>query len=375
MTATGGDAPTPAAERLLDALARPGRKRVSLDHAVWPAFQAADPAAAAAFDRRRRLRALLDELARTGRLALPRQSRLYDTSAEPPLPVWIRLTPAAAVGHARGFDHTGHAWHPRLAFLADQPSLPNATRWRALDAWLKAAPDTPTPAVDRERSYEVFGDEKALEAFVRTELFRRHLPYGILACYPLYEPLAWEVCDGPNIRPVGIVIENPVTWHTVANWNRDRGVFAAVVYGRGNSFMRAWRDLDRLRRYVPLRGLLYFGDIDRQGLAIPEAAARARTAREDADSPLKPCETLYALLLDRIPAERWQTSRDARSVGTRLSEWLGEPLARRIRPVLDRHRRIPQEAVQRRWLDAAADELAREADRLASAVPPDPDRT
>lgn len=354
---TGGLDRTSA--RFLAALRRRGGKQIGLDAGIWPAFQEAAPVAAAAFDRRERVRRLLDDLAAADALVLPRQAHLYDTSATPALPRWIRLRAPTSPQRPPRWSPGAHPWHPVLAFLADQPSLPNADRWLALDRWFKTAPAEPPEAVDRERSFEIFGDEKVLEEFVRTDLFRRHLRYARLACYPLYEPLGWEVFRTPDAAPVGIVIENPATWHTVANWNRARGLFAAVVYGRGNSFMRAWRDIARLQREVRLEALLYFGDLDRQGLAIPAAAARGLSA--DPQGPaMSPASSLYAMLLDKVPEARWQPARDVRLPGDGALDWLDAPLRARVRQLFERDKRIPQEAVQRPWLDAMADALRRE---------------
>lgn len=360
MSRTDARPPDETSARVLAALRRWGRKRVGLDEGIWPAFQEADPVAAAAFDRRRRLRRVLDGLATASCLGFPRQAHLYDTSAAPPLPRWVRLSEPPGPSRSSAFEPGGHPWHPALAFLADQPTLANAGRWLALDRWLKAAPADPARAVDRERSFEIFGDEKVLEAFVRTELFRRHVPYDLLACYPLYEPLGWEVFEGTAAAPVALVIENPATWHTIANWNRERGLFAAVVYGRGNSFMRAWRDVDRLQRAVRITTLFYFGDLDAQGLAIPSAAARGLAADVGGGVALRPAVTLYRMLLEKVPADRWQPARDARATGDDVLGWLDEPLRGRVRALFEQDRRIPQEAVQRPWLDGVADALTGE---------------
>ena len=75
------------------------------------------------------------------------------------------------------------------------------------------------------------------------------------------------------------MIENAATWHSYCRWNVERCLFSAVVYGDGNRFADGIRYLaDIFDELGGPRQVLYFGDLDPQGLLIPqEASSRAQS--------------------------------------------------------------------------------------------------
>src|SRR5204862_6747592 len=72
----------------------------------------------------------------------------------------------------------------------------------------------------KERSLEIFGDEKRLDSLLSTSLFRNgRLDWRLdLGCEIVGEPLGWK--GGPveaRAKPI-IVIENAATWHSYCRW-------------------------------------------------------------------------------------------------------------------------------------------------------------
>ncbi|MCP5518512.1 MAG: hypothetical protein H7A45_14765 [Verrucomicrobiales bacterium] len=172
-------------------------------------------------------------------------------------------------------------WVPQLEFVRSARLQVPFGDLQALHAFLGAHPD-PLPLVPiKERSLQIFGDEKRLDALLGSTLFREERLdlQRDLGCEIIGEPLAWK--RGPTGavgRPV-IVIENAATWHSYCRWNRDRARFSAVVYGGGNRFADGVRYLtDLFEELDGSRRVLYFGDLDPPGLQIPQRASRSAEA-------------------------------------------------------------------------------------------------
>ena len=107
------------------------------------------------------------------------------------------------------------------------------------------------------------------------------------------------------------MIENAATWHSYCRWNVERALFSAVVYGDGNRFVNGIRYLkDLFAELGGLRRVLYFGDLDPQGLLIPQEASGRRASRRS------PCRRTAPLELSRV-AEAWRRTR--KSVGGRAA--------------------------------------------------------
>jgi Uncharacterized protein conserved in bacteria C-term(DUF2220) len=236
-------------------------------------------------------------------------------------------------------------WEPRLAFLRESRVNIPFFELKQLHEFLAAdcSPAGRDTVPIKERSLEIFGDEKRLDALAGTALFRAnhlHLERD-LRCELVGEPLAWR--RGPaeaGARPV-IVIENAGTWHSYCRWNEERRLFSAVVYGCGNRFVDGVRYLpDLFSELGGQRPLLYFGDLDPQGLLIPqEASHRLQAAKYP---PIEPHPWSYRQLLTRGEGrgQPW----DGESPSPTVCDWLGE-LAEPTRQLFSLNQRLAQEIV------------------------------
>jgi len=128
----------------------------------------------------------------------------------------------------------------------------------------------------KERSLELFNDEKRLDSLLNSVLFYEGRINEVtdLRCEVIGVPLAWA--RGPldsSYQPV-IIIENAATWHSYCRWNNLSHQFSAVVYGEGNRFIDGIRYLsDVFKEIGGVREVFYFGDIDPQGIRIPQKAS------------------------------------------------------------------------------------------------------
>ncbi len=174
------------------------------------------------------------------------------------------------------------AWEPPLAFLREARVNISFDELLRLNEFIKHDGGDRELVPIKERSLQIFGDEKRLDMLLGSALFR-DLRLNVkrdLRCEVIGVPLAWKRGPGAAAQHPLIVIENAATWHSYCRWNVEREMFSAVVYGDGNRFAEGIRYLpDIFGELGGLRRVLYFGDLDPQGLVIPqEASARARAA-------------------------------------------------------------------------------------------------
>jgi len=234
-----------------------------------------------------------------------------------------------------------YPWTPDLAFVAGvRLNLPFADLVR-LNAFLTSPPGQRPLVPIKERSLEIFGDEKRLDSLYRgSALFAEgRLTLPRLCCALVPEPLPWVA--GPEPAGPIIIIENPATWHSYWRWNAQRKQFSAVVYGCGNRFMDSVYYLaDIFHAIGGPRRLLYFGDLDAQGLRIPqEASARAKAAGLPAVEP-HVWSYCQLLALGRGRGQPYEGEPPA----TALCDWLGE-CAEPARQLFAARHRLAQEYV------------------------------
>jgi len=325
-----------------------GRLRVHRAE-LWRAFQLAHPAEAVAGDARDRLLHRLRELASGGQLRLPADRGAgWDRSARPALPEWVTIARAAPA--PRPVDPAAIPWAPELAFVASTPGV-DLEAALAIQAFLatggRARPRVPM----RERSVQLFGDEKRLDRLVRGALFAPgRLDLATLRCFSMAPPLALE--QGPASaagRPC-LVVENHHTWWSFCAWNRRVGAYAAIAYGAGGGFGRdAVQALIETCQAREISTVAYFGDLDRDGLRIAWRAA----AQLAAASPLRlvPATRWYARLLTRA-SEASLPSGAPIVVEPEVLAWLPPTLRPALDALFERGVRVPQELVGTEQLDA-----------------------
>jgi len=328
-----------AARGLHEELGALGRRRVMLED-LRRAFHRAAPDAVAAPDQRERLFSALDELARQGHLRFPAGPAAWDRGAEPPLPRSVLLPGGDAVSVSGPGPAVRYPWRPELAFAATLSLEERAFEsLRLVNGWLRDCPGPHRTVPARERSLEVFGDEKALDRIARTRLFGPgRLSYTLLSCEPLSPPFIWRgVGEGDAL----LAVENYDTFHSLCRVLAERDTpVGAVAYGAGIAFARSVPHAAELGR--PVRRILYFGDLDAPGLRIPLRAGR-RAVRSGLPA-VEPAARLYRLLLDRgrpAPYRHRPGEAEVRS----LVRWLPRDLRERTAGILLSGRRVAQEWV------------------------------
>jgi hypothetical protein len=338
-----GDAVTdPVADDVATWIASGTARRIPVE-SLMPRLVALRPELATSADRYHRLRAVVDELVRRG---VVEPSKAHDTRLGARLPRSLRVTgrtPAAVENPARRFP-----WVPDMAWAADGPRRPAVIHDQLVDisTWIAAHPQ-PAPVPVRERSLELFGDDKVLDRLL-SRVLRGRAAVEALAIEQVHPPMAYSEVAGAVGRRV-LVVENGTTFHSALRAARHHvaaGVPVAVRwvgYGAGGQMEAIVPSLCHL---VPDE-LSYFGDLDPEGLGFAaRGAVRARAAQLP---PLAPATVLYRWLLDRGRPQR--KARPAPWPADGLA-WLGPDLAARLVATLGEGAWLAQEWVGTTALEA-----------------------
>jgi hypothetical protein len=200
----------------------------------------------------------------------------------------------------------------------------------------------------QERSFELFGDEKYLEPFLRGRLFEAgRLSLMDLAATFAPPPIAFRRLSDAR---TALVVENSATFHTLLTvLGRGNSRIGVLVYGDGFTFIHG---VASLRDAGPLDRIIYFGDLDTAGLHIPAEAAKVVT-RFATLPHIVPAEPLYRLLFEHGQPAR-SKERCAPSRASALAAWLPNDLRADAARLLHGQWRLAQEAVGLECLSANA---------------------
>lgn len=310
---------------------------------------AAEPALEHAPERRARLHEILDELVDAGLVELPSR-RSYDHSAKPALPRFVRIERAVAA--PQRVSGAGVAWRPELAWATelsvDEQTLSDL---RAVNAFFRDGGGERPVVPLRERSLHLFGYEKRLETLLAGRLFfPGRLTLEQLRCEEVHPPFVFEtIGSAPDV----LVVENHHTFVSPRRALPREGNVGVVVYGAGAHFKGSVTYLADLP--TPPRRVLYFGDLDIDGLDIPvHASAVAATAGLPA---VESTAVLYRLLLDNgrpVPVENPPSCDRAR----KLTAWLHDDVRADAAAVLVDGQRLAQEWVGTELLEEQCELLS-----------------
>lgn len=339
--------PSARARRLGDALAAWPRRRIQLDE-LWKVLDEVEPATRTDSRRRRVLKGLLAELAAAGEVELP-GARSYDHTEIPALPKFLGLRRESAPPQA---PRKTVVWHPSMSWVPAARLVPaQLERVERVNDWLQVSRD-PLIVPSRERSVEIFGNEKALDRLIGTALFAPgRLSLELLRCRRVVPRLHCEaVGDGSTL----LVVENSDTFDSLVSVLRERDDHRVglVGWGAGAGFEASVLSIADLGGAVT--EVSYFGDLDENGLRIP---ANAALTAEGAGLPLvRPATGLYGAMfaqgspqpgLRRVPS----------ATATDLAAWLDPEHREEAAQLLSGGGRLAQEWVGLSFLSRGDDWL------------------
>lgn len=283
---------------------------------------------------RETLMAVLDELRENGIVELPKSDKLWDKSALPHLPTWVNKPQPKK----QAKDVAKVIWSPELTFLAEQV-IRQDSPWVEVDAWLKKYRGkelTLKPA--RERSLDIFGDEKALDRLaVLTPFKQGQISLATFRCFYVPEPIPWKPGPSGSRSFSGLCVENATTFDTLCRFNSEVGYWAFVAYGRGNQFASMTDGLVSVVKEYGHDRVQYFGDADHEGIEI---VARAEKKLNGAGVSIGLDHRLYHLLLSVGRERPSKTGGDLSPPAARL---IAEADLIVLQDMFSRQQRIAQE--------------------------------
>lgn len=313
-------------------------QRISLD-ALREAFAKERPELASSGNFRERLRARLEELAAAGLIRLPAANgSAWDKVGAPSLPKWVQRPTTAAPART---DPQAIAWLPIMSFARKVRQRSDVDAACAINQFLIRNRHALEAVPLRERSLQIFGDEKALDRRCRNgALFNGQLSLDAIGAFDPAPPLPYEAIDAPGLSV--LLLENHHTYWSFSSWNSQARKYAAVVYGAGWAISRCGPALATVMQQTGGTGIEYFGDIDPTGIRI---ALKLATQIKNAQlPPLRPAEELYTRAFQdgvRRPLSRTPSRLQLEEAKI----WLPASLHSHIEQLYAAGRRIPQESV------------------------------
>jgi hypothetical protein len=220
---------------------------------------------------RETLRLILNELHDGSLIEYPKSQQLWDRSALPYLPEWVNRLRLKKERKFAG----NLIWSPELSFLADK-SVRSDSLWLAVDAWLKKTRGSEVTIKPlRERSLDIFDDEKTLDILVTKLPFKKRcITLETLGCFYVPEPIPWVPGPVGSESRHGLCVENTTTYDTLCRFNKEAGLWAFVAYGRGNGFASMADGIAVVTESYSHNRLMYFGDADLEGIEIAARGAK-----------------------------------------------------------------------------------------------------
>lgn len=335
-TPGSADADGRALSAARELLTQASRRRIALS-ALEEAVVEAVPDVPAGLERHGLLARVIAAQVDEGRVALPKTTAAW-TLQTPPLPRWLTLTESSQSTHAR--RRRRHPWHPALEW-ATGVALSD-TQFDALvriQDWIVDEAATAPQSFLRERSVDIFENDKRLEALLGGSLFAPgRLTLELLRCLIAYPPLAVATVAGGTDW---LVVENATTFRTLYSCARDLGGVGLLIYGAGGQAAAGLPAL--LADHERPGRVSWFGDIDRDGLRFAVGAA-GTLAAEGLD--VRPHRPLYRLLARRGITHKSRAKAVSVDEAARLAAWLDDDhLAAFAAGVLTSGRRAMQEQV------------------------------
>jgi hypothetical protein len=277
----------------------------------------------------------LQDLTATGTLALPARAS-WEKVGQPPLPLWVTLVREREEISREDFSKV--PWVPELGFWTDLKPAQLVTA-KVINEFLLRRRGSLMLVPIKERSLEIFGDEKRLDALrVGSTLFSGRLTLSTLGAFVVPLPLPYRMAPASG-KPV-LVVENHNSYWSFGEWNQHARRYSAVVYGAGEAFRSTGAALGQVLREVQGVGALYLGDLDQKGVGIPLDFNHATGPDEPR---VLPALDWYAWLLKN--GHRREKPECQGAFGQAAVDWLGAELGSAVSDIWLAGQWLPQEAL------------------------------
>lgn len=310
------------------------RKRVPLDD-LKRHYYALHPDVQNSPDRASLLLAALRQLEAQGALKLPAAGS-WEPAGALSLPKWVQLVREDEIAEREDFSLV--PWVPEMGFWPDLKPQQLDTA-KAVNAFLLKRRGNFKPIPIKERSLEIFGDEKKLDSLrAGSTLFAGRLNLAQIGAFVAPLPLPYRPAAAPG-KPV-LVVENHNSYWSLGEWNMTAKVYSAVVYGAGEAFRSTGAALGQVLLETDGIGAEYLGDLDTKGVRIPQDF---NEACKPGDVQVRPALRLYAWLLDN--GRRRSKPECALGTAELAMAWLGAHLGLQLHLLWSEGLWVPQESL------------------------------
>lgn len=320
--------------KFYDLISAKTRKRVPLDE-LKKAFFEAHPELITRPERFALLLEALQSLAAENRIQFPAKGS-WEKVGNPPLPNWVQIVRQERQKQQN--DYASMTWVPELGFWTEltPPALDAAA---AINKFLLNRRTTLELVPIKERSLEIFGDEKKLDELRSgNTLFGGRLTLADIGAFQVPLPLPYRQACAPGC-PV-LVVENHNSFWSFGEWNKQAKRYSAVVYGSGHAFRSSGAALKQVLQEVNGIGAEYLGDLDPSGVRIPLEFNRARG---ESGVAVKPAIEFYRWLVEH--GRRREKKNGPEFANVSAHHWLGFELGNQVADIWNKGQWIPQESL------------------------------
>jgi hypothetical protein len=297
-----------------------------------------DPTMTADADTRRRILTAIMSLVDNGTLTVPAGKTHWDDREQPPLPKWVQRV---TVKHAK--PAVRKVWPAALSAAGEEAKTSASVAiLEQVAQWLPIRPDKYLPT--RERSLEIFGEDKRLEKLLTSSMFvSGGLDHDFFRTFSVPIPFVSQFFPGVNPAKL-LVCENVTTYFSVCAaveaLPHTEQASLHIGWGSGASFSKSIGSVTWLNPAVT--AVEYFGDLDEKGVQIPVQANNASAKPQGVT--ITPCVPLYELLLTH---GRPLTGQPATTIGNETMLWFGPEINQQVSRLLSSGQTLVQEWVNR----------------------------
>jgi hypothetical protein len=206
---------------------------------------------------------LLEKIEKDKSIALPKsKDAKYWIKGKPELPQWIKI-----LNIKKSKEEEVIYWHPKLSFMYNESNFLTRELAKQINNYLINRKKNPFSIAIKERSLQIFGDEKKLDSLRKGTIFQ-HITLEDIDCYLVPIPIISTKLNN-NSNKI-IIIENYNTYNSFCRYNQKTNYYCEVIYGWGvnaNSDEMVQAIYERWERNNKL-SVYYFGDIDPTGVNI-----------------------------------------------------------------------------------------------------------
>jgi len=283
---------------------------------------------------------ILKNLEKSSMIELPKTEENWDHNTLPQLPYWINIKRIKRKAPSKPWKE--FPWRKELLWVSKLRNVRIKTFeiLKHLNEYFKNHEKDDIQMPIKERSIQIFGEEKILDRILQRKWFKENLSLDILNCYKTHEPFPSKTFLGAKKNNV-IIIENRDTFDSFCkvNGSFESPYYKHIIYGSGERIKDTILWIKNLDSKIKL--IEYFGDIDINGLAIP--AKVNEILKENQSSVVIEMATCFYIALVRRVKERNPQINETPTKNYEFLTFLPEEYSEFIRILFEKNERIAQE--------------------------------